>query len=562
MTTGSAPSSDEAVEHFDAVIVGSGFGGSVMAARLAEKGWSVCVLERGKAYPPGSFPRSPQAMAANTWDPSEGFYGLFDFWTFPGLSSIVSSGLGGGSLIYSNVMLRKPEEWFVADDPMPGGGHESWPITYGDLVPHYEAVERGLHVTPYPIGQDPYSGTGRTHAVLEAGDALGHEAFTPNLAVTFGNDPLAAVPGEQIVEDVPSLHGLPRSTCRLVAECNLGCNYGSKNSLDHTYLSRAQRAGAVIRTLSEVKRFWPEGEQAFLVDYVEHDQDRTSRSAEPHLIRCKRLVLSAGTFGSTYLLLKNSAALPGLSSRLGKRFSANGDYLGLAIKARRDLRPRPMDASFGAAITATFKVPRMEGSHALRGAYVQDAGYPDLVNWMLNESLPLMAPRVLRFLVSQVGRRVTGRQLASMNSALRDVLGKAQLTVSTTPLVGMGRDVPSSTFELTDGLLDLDWRVQNSQPYFDHMDDVLEDVGDTVDAEIVATLRHLNRIVTVHPLGGCPMGVSPELGVVDPYGEVFNHERLVVADGSVMPGPVGANPSLTIAAFADRAADKLIAGGP
>jgi cholesterol oxidase len=78
----------------------------------------------------------------------------------------------------------------------------------------------------------------------------------------------------------------------------------------------------------------------------------------------------------------------------------------------------------------------------------------------------------------------------------------------------------------------------------------------------VATLRHLNRIVTVHPLGGCPMGVSPELGVVDPYGEVFNHERLVVADGSVMPGPVGANPSLTIAAFADRAADKLIAGGP
>src|SRR5687768_15431407 len=131
-------------EHADVVVVGSGFGGSVTAYREAEAGRSVILLERGKPYPPGSFARTPSAMGRNLWDPSEGLQGLFDVWTFRGLEGVVSSGLGGGSLIYANVLLRKDEKWFVHESPVPGGGYEHWPLTRSDLDPHYDRVEQML----------------------------------------------------------------------------------------------------------------------------------------------------------------------------------------------------------------------------------------------------------------------------------------------------------------------------------------------------------------------------------------------------------------------------------
>ncbi len=121
------------------------------AYRLAEAGRSVVLLERGKAYPPGSFARTPAAMGRAFWDPSEGLQGLFDVWTFRGLEGVVSSGLGGGSLIYANVLLRKDEKWFVHEAPVPGGGYESWPLSRADLDPHYDRVEQMLGATPLPL---------------------------------------------------------------------------------------------------------------------------------------------------------------------------------------------------------------------------------------------------------------------------------------------------------------------------------------------------------------------------------------------------------------------------
>src|SRR4051812_34388908 len=147
--------------HVDAVVVGSGFGGSVSAYRLASAGQDVLLLERGKPYPPGSFARTPHEMARAFWDPSEGLHGLFDLWSFSGLDGVVSAGLGGGSLIYANVLLRKDENWFVHDAPV-GDGYASWPISRNDLDRHYDAVEVMMNAQRFPMGQPGYEVSGKT----------------------------------------------------------------------------------------------------------------------------------------------------------------------------------------------------------------------------------------------------------------------------------------------------------------------------------------------------------------------------------------------------------------
>ena len=172
-------------EHFDAVIVGSGFGGSVMACRLAQAGWRVCVLERGRPFPPGSFPRTPDGMARNFWDPTAGKYGMFNVWSFRGLEALVSSGLGGGSLIYANVLLRKDEKWFVHDRD--SGGYETWPVTRAELDPYYDVAERMLGAQRYPFDVMPYANTAKTAAMRDAARAQGLDWSLPPLAVTFAN---------------------------------------------------------------------------------------------------------------------------------------------------------------------------------------------------------------------------------------------------------------------------------------------------------------------------------------------------------------------------------------
>jgi cholesterol oxidase len=255
-----------AAQHFDVIIVGSGFGGSVTAYRMAEGGRSVCVLERGKAYPPHSFPRSPLGVSQNLWDPSAGLHGMFDLWSFQGLEALVSSGLGGGSLIYANVILRKDEKWFVKEDPA-SGGLEHWPVTRADLDPHYDRVERMLGVQRYPLDQPPFDKTSKTLAFRGAADELDLDWFLPPLAVTFANEGEPARVGAPIAERRENLHRRPRTTCQLVGECDIGCNYGAKNSLDYNYLTEAWHAGADIRTRCEVKAFEPR-DGGYSVHYV------------------------------------------------------------------------------------------------------------------------------------------------------------------------------------------------------------------------------------------------------------------------------------------------------
>lgn len=556
--------------HFDAIVVGSGFGGSVMSYRLAEAGLRVCLLERGKAYPPGSFPRSPYTLRESFWNPKAGIYGLYDFWSFHRIHALVASGLGGGSLIYANVLLRKDERWFADEGE---NGYERWPVTRADLEPHYDRVEGMLRPQPYPFEHAPYSTTSKTRAFREAARKVGMKPFFPNLAVTFANEGDAPVPGEPIREAHGNLHGRTRQTCRLCGECDLGCNYGSKNTLDYTYLSEAERLGAELRTGCEVKTFRPRAEGGYSVSYLEHPVQEASETeaqeAQPHTITADRLVLAAGSLGSTYLLLKNRSAFPRLSPALGTRFCGNGDFLTFALKTSQEVDgkrvPRIIDPGYGPVITSAVRGDDTLDGGDGRGFYLQDAGFPQHLTWALQT---LSIPRSLwqlvkeRFVWDWFGKGADPR----LNTQLPNLLRNTNLSAGVLPLLAMGRDVPDGTMKLRAGKLDIDWNRRNSGPYLDRVREVARTMADALGGRFVheplralgRVVTDLNRLITVHPLGGCPMGQSEHDGVVDSYGEVFNYPGLYVADGSVMPGPVGANPSLTIAALADRFAERLI----
>lgn len=559
--------------HFDAVVVGSGFGGSVMAYRLAQAGLQVCLLERGKRYPPGSFPRSPYHMKNNIWNPSEGKYGMFSIWSFRGLNAIVSSGLGGGSLIYSNVLMRKDEKWFVKGDLFKGG-YEYWPVTRTDLDPHYKCVENMLNVQKYPFDKSPYDKTLRTKALKDAAEKLQLQWCLPNLAVTFGNKGEIPMPGVLLREDQPNIHDLnnARSTCRLCGECNFGCNYGSKNTLDYNYLSEAKRRGAEIKTCCEVRSFKPV-DGGYSISYVEHDPEREGQKTNtqdplvlpPKTITADRLILSAGALGTPFLLLKNRRDFPLISQQLGKRFSGNGDALGFALKCSDTINgkrvPHVIDASHGPAITSTVRIRDAVDGGEGRGFYIQDAGYPEFANWMLQIlDTANAAGRILSLAAHLALEWLEGKTESDFSGYIVELFGTCELSACLLPLDGIGRDIPNGEMKLdNDNQLDVNWHIQESNTYYERVRGKMKAVSSALGAEFVdEPLWNLNRVITVHPLGGCPMGRDITEGVVDSYGEVFNYPGLYVADGSVMPGPVGTNPSLTIAALADRFADHII----
>lgn len=548
-------------EHFDAVVVGSGFGGSVVACRLAEAGMSVCLLERGKAYPPGSFPRSPAGMRTNFWDPSEGLFGMYSVWAFSGINALVSSGLGGGSLIYANVLLRKDEKWFEEDG-------KPWPVQLEDLDGHYTAVERMMNVQQYPIDHSPYNTTWKTQAFKQAAQTLGLTFQTPPLAVTFGNHPDRPVPGQLITEEHENYHRAQRFTCMLVGECDVGCNYGSKNTLDYTYISAAQRAKADIRVLSEVKAFRPRPGGGYEIEYVKHDPQSEGRKRKTELPRTKitadRLIMSAGTLGSSYLMLRNRAAFPAFNKNLGTRFCGNGDLLGFLLRCtdpktavRHNINP-----SRAPVITAALRAKDTLDDRSVdrRGYYIEDGGHPEFVNWLIEFSqVPGLVTRALKFGWMRVRSMLTHDPRTNISKSLSALFGDCDLAASSFPILGMGRDIADGNLTVKKEFLELDWKINRSQHYFDGLRSKMKELAKFLSADFQDNpIWYLKRVVTVHPLGGCPMGATPEDGFVDSYGQVFGYEGLYVADGSVMPGPVGANPSLTIAAMAERTAQRII----
>lgn len=554
---------DDPAESVDAVVVGSGFGGSVACYRLAAAGQSVVLMERGKAYPPGSFARTPSEMGRNFWDPDKGLYGLFDAWTFRGLEGIVSSGLGGGSLIYANVLLRKDENWFVQESPVPGGGYESWPFSRQDLDPYYDAAEAMLRPVPYP-----YQDTPKTVAMETAARALGLSITRPPIAVTFSPSPGAAPGRNQALAPAPygSIHGdgTVRTTCTLSGECDIGCNTGAKNTLDHNYLSAAKAAGADIRTRHDVRGIRPLPGGGYEVRYVIHDPDDGAPGLlQERVIRCRRLILAAGTFGTTFLLLRNRASLPALSAALGTRFSGNGDLLGFVLDAKDpDGVTRTLSGSMGPVITTAIRTADSSDGGKGRGYYIEDAGYPSFMNWLLETGqFRQVAKRAGKVMVQLLKDRLFHAQRSNISADLAAALGDGRLSASSVPLLGMGRDIPDGVMTLQGGRLAINWTLATSAAYFGRMQATMQAIAKELGGSFKQNpLWWSKRVITVHPLGGAPAGRNSSEGVCDPYGEVFGYPGLHVVDGAAMPGPVGANPALTIAAFAERACHRILEG--
>jgi cholesterol oxidase len=292
------------------------------------------------------------------------------------------------------------------------------------------------------------------------------------------------------------------------------------------------------------------------------------RPAPQVSLTCDHLILSAGTLGTTNLLLRNRSAFPRLSRKLGTRFCGNGDLLTLAINCAEvtDGRrvPRLVDAGYGPVITSTIRMPDALDGGDGRGFYLQDAGYPQHLAWILHV---LAAPKTLwhwrghgAYLVRNWLR---GSPDTDVTGHIADLLESAELSAGGLPLLGMGRDVPDGRMYLRRGRLDVDWKRAKSDAYFERLRTTSRAVAHSLGARFADNpIWFLKRVITVHPLGGAPMGRQSGEGVVDAYGNVFGYPGLHIADGSVMPGPVGPNPSFTIAALADRFADRMLETSP
>jgi cholesterol oxidase len=542
-------------EHFDAVVVGSGFGGAVAAHRLSEARLSVLVLERGVPYPPGAFPRTPRGIKENFWAPASGLLGLFEVWSFSHVTAIVSSGLGGGSLIYANVLLRKPPDTF-----------DGWPLDYAALAPHYRNAEEVLRPRPFP-DVEPYASAPKTLEFARAAAAAGLKVERPPLAIAFAAGDGPPAPNVTLPPD-HNLHGRERRTCRLCGECDVGCNEGAKHTLDFNYLSAAVRQGAQVRTCCEAVGVAPTRAGGYTVRYLQHVSargDHPEHLLDPtreldRTVEGKIVVLAAGSLGSTRLLLSSRAVLPGLSEQLGRRFSSNGDMFTVARDCRvgngRRRRKRPgrrLDPSFGPVITLSAS---SRNGHDL---WLQDAGGPATSEWLWQG---LEMPADLWGMRGVVVRRVMARLLrrpreTRLGPDLARLMGSTRSSSAMLPLLHMGLDVPGGRLRLQGDALELDWSPNGeSAPYFR----ASREAGERVAGELGGRLRFARkgRTPTVHPVGGCAMGTSASEGVVDTWGEVFGRRGLFVTDGAVLPGPVGPNPSLTIAALADRFAARMV----
>lgn len=572
--------SDQLPDECVAVVVGSGFGASVTAARLAPclPDGQVVVLERGREWTPGEFPKGVGDLRGTTRT-KRNPEGLFDFAFGSDIDTLVSCGLGGGSLIYANVLLEPRPEVFVS----------GWPAAVHsvELAPWFDAVRDMLRPEVWADRDDAEAGGPRVvpgslggtadsagaSVAADRRDVLGRAASDREpLSKSRALTALAAARGLTTTK-VPvainltrpepiNRHGVAQPRCTLCGNCMTGCNVGAKTTLWASYLPVARDAGATLVTQADVESVTPSDRPGMLWRVVGTRYERRGRRLvrKPFEVHCRIVVLGAGALGTTGILLRSRRRGLGLSAQLGKRFSGNGDSLAVAYNS--SMRGGGMGAEdqrapehlVGPTISEMVDARTADGGHL-----VQDGAIP--------------------FALAGVLRRLLGARFALQ----RDEKVWCDLRAGGCP-PGCGALEHSQVWlamgsDGAEGQLVLDrrgrprvrWRSSGRHEVFRDEARDIAFLNKEDEANLVVNPRHAlpgrgrasYTPVTVHPLGGAVMADTVSRGVCDQRGRVFTaegriHDGLYVSDGSLCPTSTGANPSLTIAALAERNVAKLI----
>lgn len=526
---------------FDAIVVGSGFGGAVTAARLAEAHWKVLVLERGRRWLPEMMPRGPGDDWFFDVDEPHKQNGWLDFRWFGRMSVAMGAGVGGGSLIYGNVFIVPPPETFA----------EHWPaqITHAGLQPYYQTVGKVLNIQEIPLDQVPP----RYNAMKKGAEAIGAAARFRNvpLAVTFDPGWKRSDPdpyGDDKSHTFINTQGREQGTCNHCGFCCTGCKLKAKNTLDLNYLAIAEDHGADIRPLHMI-HYVEQIDGGFRV----HGVRIVDATQVPVSFTAKKVVLSAGSLGSTEILLRSrdeKKLLPRLSTALGQGWSSNGDFLTFST------HKESMDPTHGPTISCAIDFLEGEGYEGAK-TFIEDGALGDIPKAYLTRAL-FSAQRWL-----DIGwyKRIFShalRQLGNYSSAEHTVAWFAQSVDASNGRLTLAPPWYAPWRQR----LHLDWDVSASERSFEKVNELHIRLAKANNAKRVITpisWTLLRELTTPHPLGGCRMADNAEKGVVDHRGEVFGYPGLYVADGAIIPFALGINPSRTIAALAERNVSLMLA---
>jgi cholesterol oxidase len=506
---------------YDVLVIGSGYGGSICAAELSsalKPGKTIAMLERGKEWLPGSFPDTLTSVsnAMTTKDK----LGLFDVSTHPDMIVLAGSALGGTSVINANV-AKIPEDSIFKNGIWPKGLN-------GDLLePHFQRVRRILNVRPSPVGA---SSKMRAHQMTANAMTRSNHYQVLDLAVNRhggGDTSLNA-------------QGMIQRNCNDCGDCMTGCNVGAKNTLPYNYLPLARQNGAQIFCEGEVSHI-EKDDLGYTVQVTVRSPISGDWAPPPGVyneftrkIRAKVVILTAGTLGTTGILLRSGRAGLPMSKKLGERFSGNGDYMSLTD----GIAPR---AGFTVGGEGAYGGTEKPGPSIQSGIQFDQDGQKILIE-------DLTFPRGV---VPLVNSMTSGVHRSMFYLAMGDDHAAGQIILDAS-----GRPTVS-------------WPNLNRTDLYNRIKGLLEEQAATLAGRSDMRPRLVdrlvgNRVATAHPLGGCAMGESADDGVVNLFGNVFTgtgqncHHGLYVADGAAIPSPLGCNPFLTISAVATHIAKNII----
>ncbi len=507
--------------HFDFIIVGSGFGGSVSALRLAEKGYKVAILEKGKRFKKEDFPKTNWNVPRWMWIPSLGFRGPFQMSFLKDVTALHGVGVGGGSLIYANALPIPNDGFFQATS---WANLADWK---NELAPHYQTAKKMLGVA-----QNPKTTRGDEVLLQIAKDLRREDQFKlVDVAVFFGEE------NKEVPDPYFDGKGPSRTGCIHCGSCMTGCRVGAKNTLDLNYLYLAEKLGATVFPETEVVNVRPESDGGYLVETGVKDLSFTATN----------VIFAGGVMGTVPLLLKlksDPASLPRLSNRVGDSVRTNSEDL-VGVTSATD-----GDFSQGVAITSILQtdedstlepVRYGRGSGLLRLATLPEGGGPLSVLRFAS-----MIWNVIRHPIRWL------RALFVWDWAKHTQILLYMRTLEGTLSMRLGRDL--YTF-FRKGLVTSPGpklKPQTNTPEMRNLADKFASITGGV-ASTLFTEALFNTPTTAHILGGACMGESAETGVIDHKHQVFGYDGLYVIDGSAISANPGLNPSLTITALAERA---------